>query len=256
MTTEDTGRAPVTAWGAVRLAVGIAVTVLGTLLLLSALPAALAAGGIQASVGRTGVVSQPLGDLRAAPGDIAVVVDGVSARLVTPTAPTWVDDVLALAGTDTAALATELGEVTLIASPASDTAFLGVANVEDVNDYLDGTPYSVAVRQADGWPTVSVPGTGTPTRPEDQPWWRASSAGPAPELAAESLDGQTLVLMRPDASADPAASLRLQYRVPGADAALQSAALTAAGAALGGLLLILLGGWLIVGRRRPTGTPA
>lgn len=252
MSAAHAARTRVSAWGAIRIAAGILVTVLGTALLIGAIPAAVAAVGIQATVGRSGVVSQPLGELRAAPDDVAVVVDGVSARLVTPATPTWLGDLLALAGTDAATLATDLGEVTLIASSASDTAFLGVGAVEDVNDYLDGSPYSVAVRESGEWPTVSVPGTGVPALPEGQPWWRASSAGPAPELPAAALDGQTLVLMRQDASAAPAASLRLQYRVPGADRALQSSALMAAGSAVGGVLLVLLGGWLIVGRRRLT----
>lgn len=252
MSAAHAARTRMSAWGAIRIAAGIVITVLGTVLLIGAIPSALAAAGIQASVGRSGVVSQPLGELRAAPDDIAVVVDGVSARLVTPSPPAWLSALLALAGTDASTLATDLGEVTLIASPARDTVFLGVGAVEDVNDYLDGSPYSVAVRQSGEWPTVSVPGTGVPALPESQPWWRASSTGPAPELPAAALDGQTLVLMRPDASAAPAASLRLQYRVPGADRALQSTALMAAGSAVGGVLLVLLGGWLIVGRRRPT----
>jgi MYXO-CTERM domain-containing protein len=46
--------------------------------------------------------------------------------------------------------------------------------------------------------------------------------------------------------------LRLEYRVPGAGVALQSAAVSAAAASLGGLALIVLGGFLVVGRRRST----
>jgi hypothetical protein len=41
----------VSAWGAVRLAAGIGLAVLGTLLMLSAVPAAIAAATIEASVG-------------------------------------------------------------------------------------------------------------------------------------------------------------------------------------------------------------
>lgn len=246
----------ISTWGAVRLAIGIALTIVGTLLIVLSIPAALAATGIQASVGRTGVVSQPLGVLSAAPGDVAVVVDGVSARLVTPAPPDSLRGVLALMGTDADALAGEVGDVALVATPAADSAFLGVAPIEDVNDYLDGTPYSVAVLEDGEWPVVSVPGSGSPESPEGQPWWLGAASGTAPELPAEVLDGQTLVLMRPDASSDPEASLRLEYRVTGATAALQSAALTAAGGSLGGLLLVLLGGALIVGRRDSSGAPA
>ena len=239
----------VSAWGAIRLAAGIGLAVLGTLLIISAVPAAITAATIEASVGRAGVVTAPMGVLRAAPIDRAVVVDGVSARLVTPETPQWMDGALALAGTDMSSLASELGSVTLVATPAGGEAFIGVAPVEAVNDYLDGTPYSVAVRGAGDWPTVSVPGTDDPASPQSQDFWVRSATGAAPELPADSLDGLTLVLMRADAAPAPEAALRLEYRLPGADTALQGAAITAAASAIGGFLLVLLGGWLVVGRR-------
>lgn len=237
-------------WGAIRLSLGIIGAVAGTLAILAAVPAAVAAAGIQASVGRSGIVTEPLGTLRAAPTDAAVIVDDVSVRLVTPEPPEWVVGALALAGTDAATVADDIGEVVLIATPASGSVFLGVAPVDTVNDYLDGTPYSVAVRQDDKWPTVSVPGEGRPSSPEQQAWWSAAQSGSSPQLPAETLDGLTLVLMRPGADLGPEAALRLEYRVPGADRALQSAAITAAAASVGGLMLILLSGWLVVGKRR------
>lgn len=238
------------AWGAIRLSLGILLATLGTLLLVTAIPSALAATGIRSTVGTTGVVSQAVGTLRAAPSDVAVIVDGVTARLVAPTPPEWVTGALALAGTDAASLAEGLGDVVLVASPMSESAFLGIAPVEMVNDYLDGTPYSVAVSEGGEWSTVSVPGSGAPPPPAGLPLWRAAAEGPAPELPAGSLEGVTLVLMRPDAAPAPEASLRLEYRVPGAPIALESAAVAAAGGSVGGLLLILLGGALVVGRRK------
>lgn len=240
----------VSTWAAVRIAAGIALSTLGTVLMIIAVPAAIAGATIEASVGRTGVVTQPLGVLRAAPADAAVVVDGVTARLVAPDTPEWMDSALALGGTDMASLATDLGSVRLVATPTVGEAFIGVAPVESVNSYLDGTAYSVAVREGDDWPIVSVPGSGTPASPQAQSLWVRSSSGAAPELPADSLDGLTLVLMRADASPAPEAALRLEYRLPGADAALQGAAITAAAASLGGFLLVLLGASLVVGRRR------
>ena len=238
------------AWGAVRLALGVVLSATGALLLIAAIPAALAAGGIEASVGRSGVVVQPLGELRAAEGDAAVIVDGVDARLVSPDTPPWLSDALALAGTDVPGVLQDIGEVVLVASPAAGSAFLGVAPAEDVNSYLDGTSYSVAVGRAGEWPTISVPGRGAPSVPAGEQWWVAQGVGDAPELPAQALDGHTLVLMKADAAPGPQAALRLEYRVPGADRALQGVALSAAAAAGGGLLLVLLGGALIVGRRR------
>lgn len=237
------------AWGAVRIAAGIALATLGTLLMVSAVPAAITAATIEASVGRSGVVTQPLGVLRAAEVDRAVVVDGVSARLVAPETPEWMAGVLALAGTDMPSLAAELGTVSLVATPAGGEVFVGTATVEAVNDYLSSTPYSVAVRDGEAWPTVSVPGGREPALPQGQDFWAASALGAAPALPADALDGLTLVLMRSDVAPAPEAALRLEYRLPGADTALQVAAISAASAAIGGLLLVLLGGWLVVGRR-------
>jgi len=251
MSTVPTHAAPTSAWSAVRIAAGIVSVTLGTLLLIVGVPAAITAATIETSVGKTGIVTRPLGDLRAAPSDVAVVVDGVTARLETPEPPEWVAGALALADADLPALATEFGEVVLVATPASGDAFLGVAPVDAVNDYLDGTPYTVAVRAAGEWQSVSVPGEGAPTAlPQDADVWVAAQSGPAPSIPADALSGLTLVLMRADASPGPEAALRLEYRLPGAGTALQSAAVTAAAASVGGLMLVLLGGWLIVGRRR------
>lgn len=238
------------AWGAIRLSAGIVLVTLGSLLMAIAVPAAISAATIEASVGRSGVVTQPLGTLRSAPSDTAVVVDGVSARLVAPDAPEWAAGALALAGTDVGSLAADLGEVVLVATPAEGEAFVGVAPVEEVNAYLDGTAYSVAVRESGEWPTVSVPGIGAPAPPQGEGIWVAAASGAAPELPAGTLEGLTLVLMRTDATAGPEAALRLEYRLPGADVALQSAAVLAAAGSVGGFLFILLGGWLVVGRRR------
>ena len=237
-------------WGAIRLSLGIFLAGLGTLLLVTAIPGALAAAGIRSTVGTTGVVTQSVGTLRAAPSDVAVIVDGVTARLVVPEPPEWVTGALALVGMDASSLADDLGDVVLVASPMSESAFMGIAPVEAVNDYLDGTPYSVAVSETGEWPTVSVPGRGAPPPPAGLPLWLAAAEGSAPELPGGSLEGVTLVLMRPDATPAPEASLRLEYRVPGARTALQSAAVAAVGGSIGGLLLILLGGAMVVGRRK------
>ena len=236
-------------WTAIRLCGGVAVAALGTWLLLASVVAAIAVGGIEASVGRSGIVTQPLGSLSAAGGDRAVVVDDVSVQLVPPELPPWITQSLESFGTDAATLADEAGSTVLIASPTSDTdIFLGVGNVDAVNNYLLGTPYSVAVQP--DWETVSVPGDRTPADPMSVAIWSASSTGGVAELPASDLTGTTLVLMFADARPDPEAALRLEYRVPQAPRALQSAAITAAASAVGGLLIVLLGAWLIVGRRR------
>jgi hypothetical protein len=240
-------------WGAIRLSLGVIAALLGTLCLIASVPSALIASGVEASVGRSGVVTQSLGTLRAAPSDEAVIVDGVSARLVTPQPPEWLAEMLASAGTDAPTLADDVGDAFLVATSGSGDVFLGVADVEAVNAYLDGTPYSVAVRDGQEWPVISVPGTGQPAPPAGQAIWAAAQEGNSPEIPADALESLTLVLMNSDVAPGPESALRLEYRVPQATLALQSAAITAAATALGGLALVLLGGWLVVGRRRTVG---
>lgn len=244
------------AWSIVRIVSGIVITVLGTLCMVAAIPSALAVTTIEAAVGRTGVVAQPLGVLESAPGDVAVIVDGVTARLVPPAPPDWARGALALSGMQASDVADRYGVFTLVATPSDDGgAFIGVAPVDAVNDYLDGVPYSVAVREGDGWPAISVPGSGTPPLPPGPVAWTASatsSSGTAATVPADALSGQTLMLMRPDGTPDPSADLRLEFSIPGAPTALQSAAVAAAAGSLGGLLLVLLGAWLVVGRRSRT----
>lgn len=240
---------------AIRVSTGIIAVCLGTVLMILAIPAALAAGTIEGTVGRSGVVTQPLGTLAAAEGDRAVVVDDVRARIVIGDVPSLLDGALSLAGTDMQGLAEQVGSVRLLAQMSSDDeGFIGMGSVDAVNDYLAGAPYSVAVQPAvptsDPWPTVSVPGDLVPPAPASESVWTASASGTSMALDAQALDGGTLVLMRADAAAGPVATLRLEYRVSGASTALQSTAVTAAALVLGGLGLIALGGWLVVGRRR------
>lgn len=240
-------------WSAIRLSAGVVAVVVGTVLLLASLPAALLAAGIEGTVGRSGVVSAPVGVFQAAERDRAVVVDGVGTSVVAPEVPGWAEDLLRAAGTDAQALTEQTGEVVLVLQPATDDElFAGLGPVDAVNDYLDGSAYSVAVRPPPGvetWPTVSVPGTEIPAPPGTQAW-SASAEGARPELPGAALDGGTLVLMRPDASPGVQAVARLEYRVPGAPLILESSAITAAASSAGGLALVLLGGWLVVGRRR------
>lgn len=238
-------------WGAVRLSFGIVATLVGCLLLLASIPVASAVAGIDATVGKSGVIAEPLGTVRAAEQDRAVIIDEVSARLVLPSVHPLLERALALAGTDPASLAEEIGTALLVVASDTDAeVFIGVGPVDDVNDYLSGAPYSVAVSQDGTWPIVSVPGDRTPIAPENVDIWSASATGIAPELPTADLTGTTLVIMRSDVEPGVEAALRLEYRVPGAEIAVQSAAVAAAALSLGGLLLILLGGWLVVGRRR------
>ena len=235
----------------VRVGLGILLVVAGTVAILAGLGSAATVASIDRLVGRTGVVSQDMGTVSGGAGDSAIIIDGVTADIRAGDFPSWFDDALALGGTSADRLIRDNGAFVLLATPpGQEEAFLGLGTPADVDDYLFGHAYAVA--ELDGpaaWRTLSVPGDGTPGSPGSRTW-AASAVGRPAELPAADLTGLTLVVMRPDAAAPVSTDLRLEYRVPQAPVALRTAATTAAAAGIGGLLLVLLGAWLVVGRRR------
>jgi len=237
------------AWRVIRIALGVILACLGCLAMALAVPAAVAAFGVVEVVGRSGVVDQPLGDVVSADSDTAVVIDGVSARLEAGDLPPSVSDGLAQGGLSPTELLDVVGDFVLVVVPESDAAiFVGTGETAQVDEYLFGFPYTVAERDRGGWTGVSVPGSGVPPPPEAQSLWRASATGSPAELSGADLGGGTLVLMNADSSPGVSASLRLEYRSPGARPLVQGATVSAVAGSLGGLLLILGGAALIVGR--------
>jgi len=242
-----------TGWSRARIALGIAVVMAASTSILVSLIAAGAAAGLHAVVGQSGVLGQDLGVLAADPPGVAVLVDGVEASISADGVPGSAADALALAGTSTDDLVAAYGDFVLLATPTEQgDVFLGIADPGAVDGYLVGAPYAVAERGPDGmWRSVDVPGQATPSPPGTAVPWTAASTGRPAMLDANGLTGRTLVLMRPDASPGVSADLRLEYRVPQAPRALQSLAIVAGACGVGGLLLLLLGCWLVVGRRPP-----
>lgn len=240
-----------TVWRVTRITLGVLALVLGTLSMIGGIAAAGAVGGIDATVGRSGLVTQPFGSVTSEPNQIAIIADGVSAQWTLPEEPDWVATSLALLGTDAETAVEEVGDFTFVVTPVQDSdIFVGLAPVNEVDAYLDGTPYAVAVNDGEQWPTIAVPGDREALVPESVGIWTVSSVGTPAQIPLEALDGSTLVLMNPDASAGVSATMRMEYRVPEATTTMESSALTAAAASVGGFLLVLLGAFLVVGRRR------
>ncbi len=240
------------AWQITRITLGVILLVLGTISIVGSVAAAGAVAGVDATVGRSGVVTQPFGSVASEPDQVAVITDGVTAAWELTDEPDWVATALTLLGTDADTFVEDVGEFVFIVTP--DTAgdiFVGLAPVDAVDSYLDGTPYAVAVSEGEQWPTISVPGDGTPAiDPEGAAFWTTAAVGSPAEIPLDSLDGSTLVLMNPDASVGVAASMRMEYRVPDATRTMEGSAVAAAAGALGGFALILLGAFMVVGRRR------
>jgi len=238
-------------WVRIRIAAGVLVIVAATAAIITGLVATAAAAGLYTVVGRSGVLSQDLGTVEASAPEVAVLIDGVEASVSAQGVPPSVEDALVLFGTDTDALVKTYGDFVLLATPQDNgDVFLGIAPPAEVDAYLDGAGYAVAERAPDGgWLAVGVPGAARPAAPGTAVTWSAASSGRPAQLDAGGLAGRTLVVMRPDAEPGLRADLRLEYRVPRAPQALRASALTAASASVGGLLLLLLGSWLVVGPR-------
>lgn len=243
------------AWTIVRVALGVLLACAGTLAMAIAVPAAVASFSIVEVVGRSGIVAQPVGELASAAQDTAIVLDGVSARLEAGDLPPTVSDGLAQAGLAPTELLDVVGDFVLIVVPETDgEIFVGTGDSSAIDDYLFGFPYTVTERDAAGWSGISVPGDGTPPPPGSETLWLASAAGSPAQLPGADLAGSTLVVMNADGSPGVSASLRLEYRAPEARPIVQGATVTAIAGSLGGLLLILGGAALIVGRGRPPRT--
>lgn len=243
------------AWTIIRVALGVILACAGTAAMALAVPAALASFSIVEVVGRSGIVAQPVGDLTSAAQDTAIVLDGVSARLDAGDLPPAVTDGLAQAGLAPTELLDVVGDFVLLVVPATDQeVFVGTGESSAIDDYLFGFPYTVSERDASGWSGVSVPGEGTPPPPGSESLWLASAAGTPAQLPGADLAGSTLVVMNTDGSPGVSASLRLEYRAPEARPIVEGATVTAIAGSLGGLLLILGGAALIVGRGTPPRT--
>lgn len=239
-------------WRVTRITLGVMLLILGTVSITASIAAAGAVAGVDATVGRSGIVAQPFGSVSSEPNQIAVITDSVSATWELPQEPDWIATTLLLLGTDAETAVEDVGDFVFIVTPdQADEIFVGLAPVGAVDAYLDGTPYAVAVADGEQWPTISVPGEGVPgTRPEGAGIWSISAVGAPAELPLEALNGSTLVLMNADGSPGVAASMRMEYRVPDATRAMEGSAVSAAAGAIGGFAMILLGAFMVVGRRR------
>ncbi|MFM8775238.1 MAG: hypothetical protein ACKOFP_15775 [Actinomycetota bacterium] len=235
-----------------RMTVGVIALVIGTLAIAVGVAAAGSAIALHAVVGRAGVLGESLGTVGAAPPTAAIVINGVAPSVSTDGLPGRIEGAITAAGIDIDALIRGEGDFVLLAArpDKSGDVFLGIAPSGAVDAYLDGTPYAVAERPDGGaWGIVDVAGGSTPALPDAALDWTSKAVGSPAEIDAGSLEGRALVIMHPDASPGVQADLRLEYRVAHAPRTLQSAAVTATAAGLGGLLLVLLGASLVAGPR-------
>jgi hypothetical protein len=217
-----------------RVVLGVA----GVLLLLAGLAAGGLAAWASAVFGSDGALSLDAGTITPAPGTLATIVDVDRFSATVPY----------VGGLGTASLAVGSGD----AGDPSDTVFLGAAGTPAVDAYLKGTPYSVAIREADTWTVREVPGASVPPLPRDQGLWITDDVGRRASIQVPQERPLTLVLMHPSAIPSGPLTLTVDFAVPGVTTWV-TWLLAAAG------LLLVLGTVLLlvaIRRRRSTGRHA
>lgn len=120
----------------------------------------------------------------------------------------------------------------------SDTLFIGAGPTPDVDAYLKGTPYSVAIREGDSWVTRQVPGVSPAAPPRQQDLWLTNAVGSPAAIAIPDERPITLVVMHPAGLPSGPVTLSIDFTVP--DAANYIAGLIAAAVILLLIGLILL----------------
>ena len=96
----------------------------------------------------------------------------------------------------------------------SDVLFIGAASTDDVDAFVKGSPYAVALRIGSEWITKEVPGALIPPLPRDQPFWLAQEVGPNPGLVVPSDRPLTLLIMHPAGIPSGPLTLSIDFTIP------------------------------------------
>ncbi len=129
---------------------------------------------------------------------------------------------------------TSLSATTGLPGDPSETLFLGAAPTDQVDAFVKGTPYAVAIRAGSGWTTREVPGVGDPKLPRTQSFWTAQAVGAQPSIIVPEQRPLTLVIMHPSAIPSGPVTLSIDFTV-------QRAAQWITGLAIASAILLVLG---------------
>jgi hypothetical protein len=122
----------------------------------------------------------------------------------------------------------------------SDTLFIGAAGTPDVDGFVKGTPYAVALKDGDGWATKPVPGLSAPDLPRTQTFWLAQSVGPRAAITVPAQRPLTLLIMHPSGIPTGNVSLNIDFTVRNASKWIVGASIAAAGLLLLGIGCLVL----------------
>ena len=129
--------------------------------------------------------------------------------------------------------ATSLSVTTNQTGDPTETLFIGAARTSDVDVYVKGTPYAVAIRQGSEWTTREVPGVATPALPRTQTFWQAQAVGARPAIVVPEERPLTLVIMHPSGIPSGPVTLNIDFTVRNASQWITGLAIAA------GILLVL-----------------
>lgn len=132
----------------------------------------------------------------------------------------------------------------------TNSVFFGAAATADVDAFVKGTAYSVAVKDGSEWTTRDVPGSLIPALPRDQKFWLAQDVGPRPSISVPDDRPLTLLVMNPSAVPTGPVTLSIDFVVPRANDWILGMTIAAAVLILAALILIAIVVWLIVRRGR------
>ncbi len=195
------------------------------LLLLAGAAAGAAALWVDAALGSEGRITIDAGTITPAPLSQATVFDVDRFGATVP--------VIGAFGNTT--LAVSSGE----RGDPSDTLFIGAGPTADVDAYLKGSTYTVAIRQGDEWTTREVPGVTSAPLPGEQGFWLADDVGPRPSVAVPDQRPVTVVLMHPAGLPSGPLVVGIDFTVPDAGSWVRWLAIACAVLLLLGLVLLI-----------------
>lgn len=122
----------------------------------------------------------------------------------------------------------------------TETLFVGAARTPDVDAFVKGTPYSVAIKQGDAWTTRDVPGLNPPGLPGEQGFWLAQDVGPRPSIDMPADRPLTLLIMHPSGLPTGPVTVIIDFTVRNASTWIIGLAVASAGCLLLGIACLVL----------------
>ncbi len=136
----------------------------------------------------------------------------------------------------TTRLAVSTGE----GSDPSNILFIGAAATPDVDTFVKGSAYAVALRDGSEWTTREVPGALIPPLPRDQTFWLAQDVGRNPGIAVPDDRPLTLVVMHPAGVPSGPLVMSIDFAIPQVARWVLGMAIAAGVLLIAGIVLLIV----------------